>query len=526
MHESAGATQGFQKIFSLKINGFFLSIFVLTVCSLIGLLFYLLGLSEANIITIYILGIIIISCIAPEPFYGIFSSFLGVLLFNCLYAYPRFNLFYFDMQYSITTIIMLIVSLAISYAMGQIREQFNQVAMHNYRSEVLLETSQELQLAQSVDEILDVVFSQIQKLKNRTAVLFQVENGTMQEALVRKPQDGYEIILKDVEEDKKTIALWFEKQEKHRMCVCVHTNYKTLYFMIRTEKTVYAVIGIVVSKQDDIKGFTYNLIAAMLDEIALAIEKNILHERNERILREAEAERLHNNLLRSVSHNLRTPLTCISGNADILLSSAEHIDPAARKQLYQDMYDDSKWLIQMVENLLFISRIDNGKMSVNLQPELLQDVIPDVMHNMLRHNTGHVLTLSMTEELLMVDMDVRLFVQFLLNIIDNAVKYSKSGTKVEIRIFRKEDRAIIEVADFGKGVPDQDKEKIFDIYYTTRGTSGDHSRGIGLGLFLCKVIANAHNGQLYIKDNTPNGAVFGISLPIKEVHIEGEHTCN
>ncbi len=526
MYEPIGAAHGFKKIFFLKTNGFLLSSAVLFICSLVGLFFYLLGLSEANIITIYILGIIIISCVAPKPVYGIFSSFVGVLLFNCLYATPRFNLFYFDPQYSITTIIMFVVSLSISYAMGQIREQFNQGAMHTYRSEVLLETSQSLLIVQNTDEIIEVVFSQMQKLMNRTLVIFTIKGGVLQKALVRETKDGYEASPEALEEDKEAIEVWFKDHRQSKTCICIHADYKAFYFMIRIEETVYAVIGILIPKENNIQGFTYNLIAAMLDEIALALEKNILRERNEKILREAEAERLHNNLLRSVSHNLRTPLTSISGNADILLSSEEHIEQAVRKQIYQDIYNDTEWLIQMVENLLFISRMDNGKMSVHFQPELLQEVLPDVIHNMGKHKMSGTLTLDMPEELLMVDMDVRLFIQLMINIIDNAVKYSPPDAPIEIRLCRIEDRALIEVADHGNGIPDKDKERIFDIYYTRGRTAGDHSRGIGLGLFLCKVIANAHRGEIYVRDNCPHGTVFSISLPIKEVNLESEYIGN
>lgn len=526
VYEQTGAALGIRKVFFLKINGFLLSFVVLSVCSLIGLVFYLLGLSEANIITIYILGIIIISCVASKSIYGIFSSFAGVLLFNCLYAIPRFNLFYFDPQYSITTIIMLLVSLVISYAMGQIREQFNQNALHQYRSEVLLETSQSLQLVQNTDEIIEVVFSQMQKLMNRTAVIFPVDEGVLQEALIRNSDGGYEVSPDAVEDDRRAIAEWLENHRQSRTCACIHPLYKALYFIIGTDETVYAVIGIMIPKEGNIRGFTYNLIAAMLDEIALAMETNILREKNEKILLEAETERLHNNLLRSVSHNLRTPLTSISGNADILLSSEEQIEPAVRRQIYRDIYSDSEWLIQMIENLLFISRIDNGKMSAHFQSELLQEVLPDVAHSMGRNKMGRKITVDVPDELLMVDMDVRLFIQLLINLIDNAVKFSPSDESVEIRLFRSGERAVIEVADRGRGVPDQDKERIFDIYYTRGGTAGDHSRGIGLGLFLCRVIADVHGGELYVRDNVPHGAVFGISLPIKEVHLESEYTGN
>jgi len=218
----------------------FISICVLAACSFIGLLFFLWNLSEANIISIYILGILLIASLTSHWKYGAISSVVGVILFNCLYADPIFNFYVYDMQYAITMAVMLIASLITNYVMTLFRYQLD-------------------------------------------------------------------------------------------------------------------------------------------------------------IAHEAEAERLRANLLRAVSHDLRTPLTSISGNADILLNNGDQIKPDLRKQLYKDIYDDSEWLINLVENLLFVTRIENGVMSIHTEPEVLQEIIPEALACFAKRAKEHNISLEMPE---------------------------------------------------------------------------------------------------------------------------------
>ena len=162
----------------------------------------------------------------------------------------------------------------------------------------------------------------------------------------------------------------------------------------------------------------------MLGEFGLAVEKQRANEEKRRFAVEAEQERLRADLLRAISHDLRTPLTSISGNAGILMANGKVLDEKKRQRLYADIYDDSMWLINLVENLLAVTRIENGAMSIQTEPELVNDVVDEALAHTGRKLGEHRLALDLPDELLMARMDARLIVQVLVNLVDNAVKYT------------------------------------------------------------------------------------------------------
>ena len=262
--------------------------------------------------------------------------------------------------------------------------------------------------------------------------------------------------------------------------------------------------------------------ASLITNYVMVLSRQLLLS-NERIAHEAEADRLRTNLLRAISHDLRTPLTSISGNADILMNNWDQIKPDSRRQLCQNICDDSEWLIDLVENLLFVTRIENGAMPIHTEPEVLQEIIPEALAHLAKRAKGHNISLEMPEELLVVKMDARLFVQIIINIVDNAIKYTPTESEIKIRVFRRDSQAVVEVADTGSGIGDDDKQKVFEMFYTTNNKSGDSRRSIGLGLPLCQSIVRAHGGAIHIADNVPNGAVVSFTLHLEEVCLENEY---
>ena len=499
----------------------FLSVLILAACSFIGFIFYSFQLSEANIISIYIIGILLISSVTSNWIYGTFSSICGVLLFNFLYAYPIFNFYVYDFQYSITTVVMLVVSLITNAIMVRFRNQLDREKLEIRRLDILLETNQYLQQAQNEDDVFTVALTQLHQMFEDPILIFPVLDGVLQPPKIKLSEKDINFSFKDFGLDNILLqrVLCAENDGKNA-CIPVADGKNAVCFKLMCGETLFAVTCIVTGSDKDIIGFEYNLVLAMLDDVALSLEKQHLHLLNERIAREAEAERLRINLLRTISHDLRTPLTSISGNADILLSNENKIEPELRRQLYQNIYTDSEWLIGLVENLLFITRIENGVMSIKTEYEILQEAIHESINCISRRTKGHRLHIEMPDELLMVKTDVRLLMQVIINIVDNAVKYTSAGSDIKIRAFRQGEQAVVEVADTGYGISDEDKLKVFEMFYTTNKQSSDSRRGIGLGLPLCQSIISAHGGTIYIADNVPNGALVRFTLPLYEVCSE------
>ncbi len=232
-----------------------------------------------------------------------------------------------------------------------------------------------------------------------------------------------------------------------------------------------------------------------------------------------QQEQLRANLLRTISHDLRTPLTSISGNAGILMRNSEVLSKEQKKGIYVDIYDDSMWLISLVENLLSITRIENGKIRLNLQPELLEDIIAEALRHINRNSAEHKIETVLDDELLMAKMDSRLMIQVVINIVNNAIKYTQPGSHITITAKRDGKSVRVEIADDGPGIPDEAKSKLFDMFYTAGNPRGDDRRGLGLGLYLCRSILHAHGGSIYVRDNVPKGTVFGFTLEAAEVNV-------
>lgn len=241
-----------------------------------------------------------------------------------------------------------------------------------------------------------------------------------------------------------------------------------------------------------------------------------IRAREEAALR-AERERLRTNLLRSISHDLRTPLTTISGNASNLLTNGDALDDATRTQLCSDIYDDSIWLTNLVENLLAATRIEDDRMNLRLTTEVLGDIIDNAIAHVRRKLGNHKLVAVSPSELLLVKADAGLIVQVIVNIIDNAVKYTPDGSTITISTGQDGSFACVRIADDGPGIPDGEKGQVFDEFYCGGNHVEDSRRGIGLGLYLSRAIVEAHDGQIFVTDKQPHGSVFNFTLPLEKV---------
>ncbi len=266
-----------------------------------------------------------------------------------------------------------------------------------------------------------------------------------------------------------------------------------------------------------ITAFIAGTLANKLKHNIIIAEQNAREKEEAAIL--AQNEQLRANMLRSISHDLRTPLTSISGNASTLISGGNTLDEAARKQIYTDIYSESMWLIGMVENLLYATRIEDGRIQLNISVEILDDIVQDAVKHIERTYPKRSISVDMHDEIIPVKADANLIVQVIVNLIDNAVKYSDDDTPILINVDRKNEIAVISVADNGMGVPQEEKERVFDMFYTGNSRSSDSRRSLGLGLALCKSIIISHRGNISISDNTPKGTIVRFTLPIGEVDL-------
>ena len=493
---------------------------ILSAATAAGWMFEKLKLTDANIITVYILGVLLISIVTEGWFYSFSATIASVLVFNFLFTAPRFTLRAYDRSYPFTFAVMFLAALITGSLASRLKQHAGQAARDAYRLKVLLDTNQLLQQAKGKSEILEGTAQQIVKLLKRETVIYDVKNGKLGQPLHTIPQGG-EILVED-ETCEEQAAVWALENNRHAGTGTDHFKQaKRQYLAIRVNSTVYGVVGIMIQKQP-LDAFENSVLLSILGECALALEndKNVREKEEAAIL--AKNEQLRAHLLRTISHDLRTPLTSISGNANNLLYNESCLDAQMRRQIYGDIYDDSMWLIDLVENLLSVTRIEEGRMQIRQSAELVDEVIREALKHTGQSRTGRTIKVEEEDELILAKMDARLIVQVLINLIGNAVKYTPQGTDITVQVKKEKtenSQVIISVCDLGDGIPDDRKERVFDMFYTGGNQVADSRRSLGLGLGLCRSIINAHGGKIWISDNIPHGAVVTFTLPAEEVAL-------
>lgn len=493
------------------------SIAILILASCIGMLFRQLGFAEANIITVYVLGVLVTSVVTRHRVYSLISSIVSVLVFNFFFTDPQFTLRAYNQGYPVTFLIMFLAALLTSSLAVKLKEHAKQAAKAAYRTKVLFDTNQLLQQAKDKNEIVSATANQLIKLLGKDIVFYLTEGETLGEPHIFTVSG--EKTDKEITGTKEKAAEWVLKNNKHAGATTeTLSNAKSLYLAVRVNSRVYGVVGIYIG-DEPLDAFEKSILLSILGECALSLEneKNATEKEEAAIL--AKNEQLRANLLWAISHDLRTPLTSISGNASNLISNGNFFDEATKNQLYTDIYDDSMWLINLVENLLSVTRIEEGRLNLHISEDLVDDVITEALHHVNKKSVEHHITVRYKEDYLLAKMDAKLMVQVIINIVDNAIKYTPKGSNILIKTWKQGDKAVISIADDGDGIPDEMKARVFDMFYSGANKIADSRRSLGLGLSLCRSIVNAHGGKITVSDNTPHGTVFTVTLPAGEVEI-------
>ena len=509
--EQKSAMFGKQK-FTTILKELIISILILVCASGIGYLFSRLGFTDANIITIYILGVLITSAVTSSKICWVFSSVISVLVFNFLFTDPKFTFLAYDKGYPLTFAVMLSASLITGSLAAKMKSQAKQSSKAAFRTKVLFEANQLIQKTKDDKRILDIAAEQISKLLKRDVILISSDLTVSHYGF---QSDKVRVFSDDVEKIGKWVI---DNRENAGKGTNNFSDDPYLYLPVKTAERVYGVVAVYACERP-IDTFEHSVTESIIGEYALALERNRNARERELASVSAENERLRANLLRAISHDLRTPLTSISGNATNLISNGNFFDEETKLAIYKDIYGDSMWLINLVENLLSVTRLEEGRMNVNFTTELIDDVIGEAIKHVHDMNGNRKITVESSGKLILAKMDVRLIIQVVINLLDNAMKYTPENSTVTVTTEKKDGYVLVSIADDGCGIPDEEKERVFDMFYSGENKIADSRRSLGLGLALCKSIIKAHGGEITVTDNVPHGAVFTFTLPAGEVEI-------
>lgn len=496
-----------------------LTVGILVAATIIGWGFLRLGFANANIIMVYLLGVLLTSTFTSGYTCGVLSAFLSVILFNYFLTEPRLSLAAYGSKYPITFAVMFASALLTCTLATKLKAHAQLSARDAYRTKLLFDMNRQLQKAETPDEVYQMTATQIQKLMQRDVLVYPAQGEALLDGIVY-PADGSSPHSVTKEKQEQDVIRWVWQNRKRAGATTeTFAKAKRLYLAIRIGQQVYGVIGIPMEKQTQPDAFTSSILFSILGECALALESLHNAEEKEKAAVLAKNEQLRANLLRSISHDLRTPLTSISGNADTLLHSYNMLDEQTRKQIFTDIYDDAQWLTGLVENLLSITKITDGSVKLHLSDQVVDDIVSEALRHIDRRSAEHHITVDCGDEPLLVRVDAGLIMQVLINLVNNAVKYTPPGSNIRITAIQQEKAAEICVSDDGPGISDERKERVFEMFFTGSNLIGDSRRSLGLGLTLCQAIIHAHHNEMTLKDNLPHGCIFSFTLPLSEVNL-------
>ena len=461
-----------------------------------------------NIVMVFLLGVVVLAALFGRgP--AVLASFLSVLSFDFFFVPPKLSFAVADTQYLFTFMVMLLVAVIISTLTVRLRDAYEKAQLRERRITSLHALSRKLATVRGQEAILQAAVRHIGELFGcETTVLLPNPAGQVQVA-ASHPSG---VLLDDKE---RSVAQWVcslgQVAGKGTETI---PSADWLYLPLLASQGAIGVLGLKsINSLELMISEQMQLIEALAQQTALAIEVDRLTEETRKHQVLIETETLRNALLSSVSHDLRTPLAVITGAASSLLNMDNPLPEPNRQELLQTIHEEAERLSQQVNNLLEMTRLEAGTLSVRKELQPLEEVIGAACQRLERLLKIRDLRIVIHPDALWVSVDGALLEKVFINLIENAVKFSPTETPLEIEAIRRDNNVIIEVRDRGCGIREGEEESVFNKFY--RGTTPAKTPGVGLGLTICRGIVNAHGGRMWAEKRNGGGTVFGLSLPLE-----------
>ena len=452
---------------------------ILVVTTLVAQVFSLLKFQEATIIIIYMLAVVFISQITTNYIYGFYASIISVLAFNFFFTHPLYTFNISQPDYLFTFFVMFLASFLSSSLTSKLKNE----------KKLSQEKTNQVLLVEAINHSF-----QVNDL--HTALVSSMN-------LIAENCDAHCELSVHINQTN------FEDQSSNSTSIL---NYEILKPIIVNKEEVGK---LKLSSQFPI---SENWISTIGDILSQNIERHDLVEKQSLAQLQIREQKIRNDLLSAISHDLRTPLATIVGSSDTLLENLDKLNQSEQKELLLNIKTDSVWLINSVENILSFMRVEEG-INLKLQIESVEELFGDILSRMV-NRVPQRLVLDLPSEPIYAKMDILLMGKVLFNLVDNASKYSPMDSKIILKAYVIKKRLIFEVIDEGDGIEDSQKKKVFDRFITTSSAPFKHRKGLGLGLAICKSIVEAHEGRIIVKDNQPKGSIFHCGFPYEGVMNE------
>jgi len=462
-----------------------------------------------NLVMVYLLGVVATSLrFGRGP--SILASFLSVAAFDFVFVPPLLNFTVEDTQYIFTFIVMLATGLVISTLTSRVGLQAEAARGRERRIAALYALSRALTATQEVNEIVQTVSRQSGDAFDAQVALFVPDANKRVEA------QGAASIGFQPDEKERGVAQWvFDHRQKAGFGTDTLPGAGALYLPLTVASGAVGVLGVRPTQLSRLlEPDQVHLMEAFAGQTAVALERANLAAEAERVRVLVESERLRNSLLSAVSHDLRTPLTAIAGASSTLIEGDQGIEPTTRRELLESIYEEAESLNRLVGNLLDMTRLDAGAVTVQKEWQSVEELVGAVLNRLSRKLADRAVTTRLPADLPLIYVDALLIQQVLLNLLENAEKYSPPSAPIEIAASSADKKVTIEVGDRGPGLPAGDEKRIFEKFY--RSPAARSRSGVGLGLTICRGIVELHGGKIWARNRDGGGALFGFALPLEE----------
>jgi two-component system sensor histidine kinase KdpD len=492
------------------------TIAITALCAVFSFALDSLGVRPENVMMIFIVGILVVIVETRMLAFGLASSVLSIGFFNFFLTEPRYTFIVDDPNYFITFLIFIVVTLITSSLTGRLQKQAriartsaeNARILYEIASGGFLISDRERLIRYSVEKLSSALNRDVFVLARKDTSFVRITSGSGEDA-------------KNDPDEARAIEWCIENAETAGAGTDRFGSCAARYFPLKSKSPTIGAMG--VSCAESALSENESLIAETISsQLGLALEQDELYRKNEQSMMEIEREKVRNALLRSISHDIRTPLTSISGSADFIIESFDKLDRKTILSLVADISAESTWLHGMVENLLHMTRIRDGKLLVSVSREIVDDLVEEAVAKTSRLLGSRKLSVLLPSRVVSVDVDPILIVQVLVNLLDNAGKYSREGSAVSLEVELSRGAVRFSVRDDGPGFRTEILSRLPDGHDDSEesGKSHDRKRGMGMGLSICRAIVQAHGGELEVHNDHRGGAC--VSFVIPSAFVSGE----
>lgn len=450
---------------------------VLTLSLLGSLLIAGLGAGRESILMMFLLGVLFVTILTNGYIYGIAASVAGVVLFDFFFTEPR----YAFLIYSAVDVMLLLFFLVTAVVSGTITSRLQKQISISHQSELTARL-----LYKVAEDFLhitgkrNIILRGIKYIYDHTGYASRVildgdDQEYFSEQYAQSDMEGLTISIQGVAKQMGSLTLYCGRDE--------------------------------LTFQQEL------VVKTVATQLGAALDREYSYREREEIRVAMERERLRSTLLRSVAHDLRTPLTALTGASSLLTDKFEQLSLEEQKKLAADISEEMIWLANFVENILNMTRIGEGQLFLHKEDEVVDDVVNEATSHMSRILKNRHLEVSLPNEVISLPMDGKLVVQVLVNLLDNAVKHTPLDSCIDLKVGILGNDVVFEVCDNGNGIAEDIMNRLFDGFTTQKNNIIDGKRGMGLGLAICKAIVEAHGGAIRAENQPAGGARFVFSLP-------------